>query len=298
MVLADRAARERGREHSRPRDAHRPAGGKELSTGGATFVIVHGAWGGGWEWAAVARELRRLGHEVFTPTLTGTGERAHLGGAGVGLATHVEDVVSVLELEDLHDVVLCGASYGGMPVTGAADRAAGRIRLVVYIDALVPLDGQSALDLLPAAFGDLARAAAEIGDGWRVPIPPELLPPAGWVSEEERERYAARLRDQPLATFAEPVTLSGAIDRLPRAFVRCTHGDLDAELGADPIEPMAVRARAEGWAYRELAAPHDPQLCDPAATAAVLHALTVSALGLESPGRRVYRPGTTLRKES
>ncbi len=93
------------------------------------FVIVHGAWGGGWEWSPVARLLRERGHEVFTPTLTGMGERAHLGWGGrVGLATHVEDIVAVLEFENLSDVVLCGASYGGMPVTGAADRAAGRIR--------------------------------------------------------------------------------------------------------------------------------------------------------------------------
>ena len=101
-------------------------------------MIVHGGWGGGWEWAAVARVLRTRGHDVFTPTLTGMGERAHLGRPGIGLATHVEDVVAVLELEDLHDVVLCGHSYGGMPVSGAADLAAERIRLVVYIDALVP----------------------------------------------------------------------------------------------------------------------------------------------------------------
>ena len=100
-------------------------------------MIVHGGWGGGWEWTAVARVLRKKGHDVFTPTLTGMGERAHLGGPGVGLATHVEDVVAVLELEDLHDVVLCGHSYGGMPVSGAADLAVERIALIIYIDALM-----------------------------------------------------------------------------------------------------------------------------------------------------------------
>jgi pimeloyl-ACP methyl ester carboxylesterase len=256
-------------------DPDRPDGRAQLSAPGRTFVIVHGAWGGGWEWTPVARELRRLGHEVFTPTLTGMGERAHLGGPAVTMATHVEDVVSVLELEQLDGVVLCGASYGGMPVTGAADRVPERIGLVVYVDALVPRDGQSALDLLPAAFGETARA--EAGDGWRVPFPPRLLPPAGWVSDGELARYAARLRDQPLRTFTEPVRLSGAVDRLPRAFVRCTEGDLAGAAGADPIEPMALRARAEGWPYRELAAPHDPQLADPAGTASVLHELAAAA---------------------
>ncbi|CAN5484526.1 alpha/beta hydrolase [soil metagenome] len=244
----------------------------------ATFVIVHGGWGGGCEWTAVAQALRDRGHQVFTPTLTGMGERAHLGRPEVGVATHVEDVVAVLELEDLHDVVLCGHSYGGMPVTGAADRVAERIRLVIYLDALVPCDGQSAFDLLPEQFYDVAQASArEHGEGWRVPIPIALLPPEGWIAEEERFRYVSRLRDQPLATFAEPVRLTGALDGLPRAFVRCTGADLGGNLGGDPIGPVAARAQAEGWLYRELVATHYPQLTAPTRTAAVLHELAAGA---------------------
>ena len=143
----------------------------------SSVVIVHGAWGGGWEWSPVARLLRERGHDVFTPTLTGMGERAHLSKQDyVGLTTHVDDVVAVLEFENLRDVVLCGASYGGMPVTGAADRAADRVGSVVYVDALVPLAGQSALDLLPEAFGDMVRSGVdEHGANWRVPMPPDLL---------------------------------------------------------------------------------------------------------------------------
>lgn len=239
----------------------------------AMFVIVHGGWGGGWEWTPVGVSLRGLGHEVFTPTLTGMGERSHLGSPAVGLATHVDDIVAVLEQEDLHGVVLCAHSYGGLPASGAADRAAARIALVVYVDALLPADGQSAFDLLPAAFATAARAAAERGDGWRVPIPDALLPPEGCVPDEVRAAYVARLRDQPLATWADPVHLTGALDRLPRAFVRCTAGELAGRAGADPIEPGAARARALGWPYRELSLPHDPQLVDPAALAAVLHEL-------------------------
>ena len=239
---------------------------------------MHGGWGGGWEWTPVARKLRERGHEVFTPTLTGMGDRAHLGRPEVGLATHVEDVVAVLELEDLDDVVLCAHSYGGMPVTGAADRVSERIRLVVYVDALVPSDGQSAFDLLPDEFVDLARASAdEHGDGWRVTIPTALLPPEGCIAEDERARYVNRLGGQPLASFSEPINLSGALDRLPRAFVLCTGGNLGHNLGGDPIAPMAARARREGWLYRELVAPHDPQLSDPAGTAAVLDELASTA---------------------
>ena len=240
----------------------------------ATFVIVHGAFGGGWEWTEVAVALRALGHGVFTPTLTGMGERSHLG-PNVGLRTHLDDLIGVLEFEDLRDVVLCGASYGGMAVTVAADRVPDRISLVVYVDALIPRDGQSGLDLLPAAFSDAVRAhAAAAGHGW-VAVPEVILPPRGVIPEPRRAHYIARLRPQPVATFTEPVVLSGAIERVPRAFVRCTAGSLGTV--GDPIEPMAARARAEGWPYRELAAPHDPHLFDPARTAALLDELAAVA---------------------
>jgi pimeloyl-ACP methyl ester carboxylesterase len=241
----------------------------------STFVIVHGGFGGGWEWTPVAQRLRGRGHLVFTPTLTGMGERSHLG-PDIGLATHVEDVVALLSFEDLHDVVLCGASYGGMTITGAADRAADRVRLLVYVDALVPGDGETGLDLLPATFGEMVRAAAdEQGHGW-VAVPDAVLPPKGLIPEDDRVRYVARLRPQPVATFTEPVNLTNAVNRLPRAFIRCTGGDLD--IGGDPIEPMAAKARTEGWLYQELPAPHDPHLFDPEGTAAILHEFAAVAV--------------------
>ena len=206
------------------------------------------------------------------------GERAHLGGPRVGAETHVADLIGVLEHEDLEEVVLCGHSYGGIPVTGAADRRPERVRLLVYIDALVPRDGESAFDLLPASFAQLARASAGAhGDGWRVSMPADLQPPLGWVSEDIRGRYIARLGGQPLATFADRVSLTGAVERVPRAFVRCIGGDLAQSSAGDPIAPMAARAKTEGWLYRELTAPHDPQLADPLGTAAILHELNLSS---------------------
>ena len=241
----------------------------------SAFVIVHGAWGGGWEWTPVARLLRASGHEVFTPTLTGMGERAHLAYTQpVSLAMHVVDIVAVLEFENLHDVVLCGASYGGMPVTAAADHAAERIRLVVYVDALVPRAGQAAVDLLPSQFGEMVRAGIEThGPQWRVPIPTELLDaliPVGSIAERARADYVSRVRDHPAATFIEPAHFGGAVEQLRRAFVRCTTSDFGTDLGGDPIEACARRAQAEGWPYRELATPHDPQIFDPAGIAAIL----------------------------
>jgi pimeloyl-ACP methyl ester carboxylesterase len=243
------------------------------SAGMATFVIVHGGFGGSWEWSPVASRLRARGHEAFTPTLTGMGERAHLAAPDVGVSTHVEDVIGVLVMEDLRDVVLCAHSYGGIPVTVAADQAPERVGLVIYIDALVPEDGQSAFDLLPDWFAAEARATAD--ERGRVPMPAVLDPPEGWIDESERSRYLRRPRPQPLGSFAERVRLTGAGAQLPHAFIRCTH---DAPPG-DPIAAIAARARTSGWAYRELAAPHDPQLLDPDGTVRALDELAASILG-------------------
>lgn len=233
----------------------------------STFVVVHGGFGGAWEWTPVAQRLRASGHEVFTPTLTGMGEREHLAAAGLGLTTHVQDIVAVVEMENLHDIVMCAQSYGGVPVTAAADRLAERIRLLIYIEALIPRNGQSALDLLPSWFGTEARRTAD--ERGRVPLPAVLVPPKGWIAEEERLSYIRRLGPQPLGTLTEPVHLTGAVDRLPTAFIRCTR---DAPPG-DPIAAMAERARDQRWAYRELPVPHDPQLLDPDGIARVLDEL-------------------------
>src|SRR3954447_13215918 len=114
-----------------------------------TFVIVHGGWAGGWYFQPVARLLRGAGHEVFTPTLTGIGERSHLMSRDIDLNTHIQDVVNVLEFEDLRDVILVGYSYGGMIVTAVADRVPERISQVIFLDAFLPKNGEALVDLVP-----------------------------------------------------------------------------------------------------------------------------------------------------
>jgi pimeloyl-ACP methyl ester carboxylesterase len=115
-----------------------------------TFVLVHGACHGGWCWRDVTAELRAAGHEVFAPTLTGLGERSHLASPAVDLSMHIRDVANLIEWEDLREVVLVGHSYGGMVITGVADRLADRLAALVYLDALVPQDRQCVLDLQPS----------------------------------------------------------------------------------------------------------------------------------------------------
>src|SRR5262249_14497470 len=134
-----------------------------------TYVLVHGAWHGGWCWKKVTPLLRASGYAVFTPTLTGLGERSHLLSPEVSLHTHIQDVVAVVEYEDLREVMLVGHSYGGMVITGVAERVPARLSQLVYLDAFVPEHGQALLDLHSpderARFQELARTQ---GEGWRI----------------------------------------------------------------------------------------------------------------------------------
>ena len=229
----------------------------------ATFVVAHGAWSAGWAWKKMRPLLRERGHELYTPTYTGLGERAHLASPDVGLDTHIRDVCGVLTMEDLRNVVLIGHSYGGMVATGVADRESERIKHVIYLDAFVPRDGQSIGDLQPPGVRDAMRAAAERdGDGWLVP--PNPPPPD--TSDEDRAWMAPRRLPQPLKALDEPIRLTGAVDRLPRTYIYCTR-----PMPGDGFRQFAQRARTEtGWQYRESDSSHNPHVTAPDALAALL----------------------------
>ena len=158
-----------------------------------TFVLVHGAWHGGWCWAKLARLLRDAGHEVYTPTLTGLGERAHLARPEVDLETHIQDVVAVLEAEELRQVTLVGHSYGGMVISGVAARTSGRIGHLVYLDAFVPEAGKSLLDYVGERAAAMREAAAAHGEGWKLPsLAPEAL---GVTSQRVSSKVPEPARD-------------------------------------------------------------------------------------------------------
>src|SRR6476619_3074890 len=137
----------------------------------ATFVLVHGAWHGGWCWKKLTPLLREAGYDVFAPTLTGLGERSHLLTRDVGLDTHITDIGQVLEYEDLTNVVLVGHSYGGMVITGVADRAGDRIAQLVYLDAAHPINGEGLADVAPEMM-QLARSVGEVVNGVEVVLQP------------------------------------------------------------------------------------------------------------------------------
>src|SRR5215218_9299337 len=143
----------------------------------ATYVLVPGGWSGGWQLRAVATYLRADGHQVFTPTLTGLGERVHLAHPDVTLETHIQDIVNVIRFEDLSDVILVGYSYSGMVTTAVADRIPERLAHLIYVDAYVPNDGQSLADILgPQVMSMLREYADQYGDGWRLPHNPPDAP--------------------------------------------------------------------------------------------------------------------------
>jgi pimeloyl-ACP methyl ester carboxylesterase len=206
--------------------------------------------------------MRAAGHEFFTPTYTGLGERDHLARPDIDLSTHIQDVLSVLEFEDLSDVTLLGHSYGGMVATGVADKAADRIARVVYIDAFAPRDGQSLFDLVgPKAEANMRAGAQKDGDGWKLPLnpmPPDTAPDdAAWA--------VPRRRPQPIRTFEQKITLQSR-------YVPARHYIYARKNGpGDVFRQFGERARSEtGWKYYEIDASHNPHITCPEVLMALL----------------------------
>ncbi|HVE78464.1 MAG TPA: alpha/beta hydrolase [Gemmatimonadaceae bacterium] len=223
-----------------------------------TYVLVHGAWGGGWAFRRLDSLLTAAGHVVHRPTLTGLGERAHLARPDVNLTTHVTDVVNLLLFEDLRDVVLVGHSYGGMVISGVAERAPERIRHLVFIDAFVPEDGESVATARGGrSTGLVDRMLAEAKDGMLVPA---------WVKPETPLPHDV---PQPAATFTEPLALrSPAARRIPGTYILTV--EPAAPEADDPFAPFSRRAKARGWRHHILAADHIPERSAPHPLAALL----------------------------
>lgn len=250
----------------------------------SAIVLVPGAWMGGWCWRKLAPQLRDAGLDVYTPTLTGLGERAHLARPDIGLDTHLQDVINVLEFEDLRDVVLLGHSYAGAVVTGVADRVPARLRQVVYLDASVPDDGESMLDD-PAFREYVEEAARRGGDGWRWPLPEftdlDRFASIAGISESDLQWFRRLAVPHPLKTMTDPIRLSGPA-RVARTYIRCTKdpGPVSAEpqksapaagTGDSPEPEWATALRNDpDWGYEELPTGHWPQFSMPEELATLL----------------------------
>ena len=212
------------------------------------FVLVHGAWAGAHGFRHVRRRLWAAGHEAFTPSLTGIGERVHLTGPLVDLSTHVHDVVNLVLYEDLREVVLVGFSYGGAVVTGTLDHIGDRVAHLVYLDAFVPADGQSVFDLLGATGNPIA-----LGESWLVPATPRQ-----YDDPAEAEFSEVRRVGHPIGCFREPVRLGRPLEDIPfsRTYVRATADAPDAP-GASVFAAAAAHAESSpAWACRGIATNH------------------------------------------
>ena len=229
----------------------------------ATFVLIHGAWHGGWKWRIVAPALRRAGHEVYAPSLTGLGCRKHLARPGPTLDTHIQDVVSILEMEDLREVVLVGHSYGGMVVTGAADRLPERIAELVYLDAFVPENGRCLLDyVVPERAGGMREAGARTGA-----VPPPPLSLWGHVDDRFTAFIGPREVHHPFGTMTQPIRLQNeaALARIPKTFIYCSSP------ATGSFGRFAEKARNDPtWRFHELATGHDAMLLVPEALTGIL----------------------------
>lgn len=220
----------------------------------ATYVLVHGAWHGSWCWKRVRKALQAAGHEVFTPTLTGVGERSHLNGPHINLDTHIADVVNLIRWEELSNVVLCGHSYGGCVISGVADAIPDHIRALVYLDAFVLEDGESLTDLLPPGQAQGMRDHA--ADGWKVsPIPAEAFQ----VNSQDAAWVNSQCTPQPLATFDQPIRLTGRMNGIRDV----THILAAGFREGSPFGPCHERARAKGWKLHSFTCGHDVMVDQP-----------------------------------
>ena len=237
-----------------------------------TYVLCHGAWGGSYGFRLVRPFLWRAGHEVYTPSLTGIGERSHLAHAAIDLSLHVRDLVNAVVYEDLHDIVLLGFSYGGMVVTGALDHIGDRVRHLVYLDAFVPDDGRSAMDLFAPGSDPAPQWVGSDGGPvteWSLPALPRQLDTPELTAWSDARRV-----EQPLRTFTEPVRLSKPLEDRPFSltFIKATADP--GEAGDSAFHRAAERARSsDRWAYHEIAATHMIPFSHPEELAALLLAL-------------------------
>ena len=241
----------------------------------ATFVLIHGAWHGGWCWWKTAPPLREAGHLVLAPSLTGLGDREHLARlmppAVLNLDLHIQDIVRLLESHDIDNAILVGHAYAGMVITGVAELAAERIGTLVYVNGVAPNDGEAMVDQLEAVRGPefVARIRGYIADG-------QPFMPAPSTADEIAERWSVtdpddqafvlpRLSPQPTLSFAQPVRTAGsAASGVRREFILCSESG---------FEPVAKRAAAAGWGVHHIDTGHDPMITTPGELVRILLAI-------------------------
>jgi pimeloyl-ACP methyl ester carboxylesterase len=230
-------------------------------------VLVHGAGHGGWCWRFVAEQLRGLGYRVFTPTLTGLGERRHLRTPDITLDTHINDVINLIRAEELQQVILVAHSYGGTVITGVCDRIKPRIRLAVFLDANTPADGEPTIPGLTREFVE-KMTGEPLLDGYLLPIMDPVILGIDPADTETTEWVRRQLTEQPLQTVAQPIQLeTGGSEGVPRGFILTTPVNYLRDWQRAKIE--AIRTDPS-WEYHELLVGHDAMIIAPCETVTML----------------------------
>ncbi len=231
-----------------------------------TFVLVHGAYGGGYVWKYVAALLRAKGHLVFTPTLTGLGDRSHLMSKDIRLETHIMDIVNLIKWEDLRNITLVAHSYGGWPVSGVAERVDDAIGSIVFLDAFMPANGQKGLDLNSPQSREAVLAAIKLGEVSRPPTPST----SKGMSEADSQWLLAKATPQPIGVSLDPIQLTGARDRIPRkAFIRARN------FPNPNFDSFYDACKAAGWNVFDVPSGHNVQVEMPGQLTDIL--LTIAA---------------------
>ena len=244
-------------------------GAATAQAGAQTFVLVHGAWHGGWCWSRVADRLRASGHQVFTPTQTGLGERKHLMSKDITLDVFVKDIANLIEAEELSNVVLVGHSFGGMAISGVADAMPDKIRHLVYLDSLMVEGGKSPFDGLPPdVVAARRKAAEESSGGLSLPAPPASA--FGVSDPKDAEWVKRRLTPHPLGTYTSPLNIKGPVgNNLPRTYIACTNPSYAA------LENSRKWVKAQtGWRWAEISTGHNAMVMQPEELTRMLISLT------------------------
>jgi pimeloyl-ACP methyl ester carboxylesterase len=232
-------------------------------TSPCTFILVHGAWMGGWAWSRLVPLLEEQGHQVYAPTLTGLAERGNLLSKDVNLSTHIDDIARLLIAEDLQDVVLVGHSYGGMVISGVADQMAERIKSFVVLDGFVPTSGKAMREYWPASIMAHLDKEASLSGG--VSVPP-LPAQSRAVASENREWVDKQTTPQPYGTFNEVIRLTGARDQIAnKTYIRAL------KFRSHPFDAFVKQLQSEaGWRVLTIESSHVPMVDDPAPLAELL----------------------------
>jgi pimeloyl-ACP methyl ester carboxylesterase len=245
--------------------------------GAPTFILLHGAWHGGWCYSRVARLLRSKGYDVLTPTLTGLGERSHLASPAINASTHVQDILNVIAFEGLDDIVLVGHSYGGHIITAVADVIPDKVRALVYLDAFVGADGKSIFDMdAPSATAAYVDMAQSNGGHTVPPLPSAIF----GVNNSDQAWVNSRLTAGSLATWSERLSLTGDYKLITdRTYVFATGWN-------GPFRPIYDQVRAEGgWKTYEFDCGHDVMIDMPQETADVIELSGIGVVSSELAAR-------------